>query len=240
MNCKGYYFAVAALFLVGLLNACADGGARLTRSDTTGDGGPGGISGVPVKGMQNESARTRFRSTGAIAGVNSVDCDSLEGRIDDGSIIIHGNTKTLSVLGMVVSVDATATTFDEGATYATLVEGEGIEIRGFYDNGVLNATRVESHADNDYDYELAGTMVHFDGFTVALKLRNGARTGSYAISKTARVDLLPYPFGRFVRIKLARFGEALQVIHIQSDDAHYSLRCASITGNETERLDNRV
>ncbi len=52
-------------------------------------------------------------------------------------------TKTFTVLGMKVMVDATTTVFDDGAAFDTLAEGDIIEVSGYFDGSQIVASRIE-------------------------------------------------------------------------------------------------
>jgi hypothetical protein len=147
--------------------------------------------------------------------------DDLEGPIDTGSVVVNGNTKTFTVLGLAVSVDANTTVFHDGATFADLVDGVEIEVSGFFDGNVLVASRVELQNDTNRDYEIKGILTQYDGATVTIELRNGSQAGPYAVSSNVILkDLLTDPVGQFVEIKMVDNGGTLEAVRIEGEDDH--------------------
>ncbi len=248
MNVNRHNLSIVVLLLAGFLTACGGGGGNgnSAAGDITSVGRIDGFGSVYVNGVEYDTTHAVYQVDDEVAyddsalavgmkvrveghvnadGVTgSADRiyydDDLEGPIDSGSVVDNGNSKTFTVLGLTVRVDANTTVFHDGATYADLVEGVEIEVSGFFDGNVLVASRVELQNDANHDYELKGTLVQFDGSSVTIELRNGVQAGAYAVSSTARIDLPADPIGRFVEIKLVSVGGALQVVRIEAEDDH--------------------
>lgn len=267
---QGHHFTIILLLVVGFLAACGGGGGGSSSSaggSITSVGRVDGFGSVYVNGIEYDTTHTSFRvddesgyDDSALAVgmkvrvVGSINADGvtgradsiyydddLEGPIDSGSLVESGNTKTFTVLGTEVSVDANTTVFHDGASYAGLVDGVEIEVSGFFDGSVLIASRVELQSDGNNDYEIKGNLTQFDGSTVTIELRNGAQSGPYAVSGSARIDLSADPIGSFVEIKLVDVGGTLEVVRIESEDAHlihdndhYVELRGIISGNETD------
>lgn len=268
---RGYFLTAALMLAVSLLSACGGGGGGSGGSSAgkniTSVGRVDGFGSVYVNGVEYDTTHTSFRvddeegyddsalavgmkvrvegrvnDDGVTGTADSIYYDDdLEGPIDGGSVVENGNTKTFTVLGTAVSVDAKTTVFHDGASFAGLVDGVEIEVSGFFDGNVLIASRIELQNDSRHDYEIKGTLTQFDGVTVTLELRNGAQAGPYAVGSSARIDLPADPIGLFVEVKLVDNGGILEAVRIDGDDDNLihehdqrvSLR-GVITGNETD------
>jgi hypothetical protein len=135
--------------------------------------------------------------------------DDLEGPIDSGSLVVSASTATFSILGMEVSADADDTVFDDGASFSGLVEGQEIEVSGFFNGTRLIASRIELQNDADDDYEVKGTISQYDGNTITLDLQNGGSAGPYDIHSNAEIDLPSDPLGTFAEVELVDTGSGL-------------------------------
>ncbi len=145
--------------------------------------------------------------------------DDVEGPIDAGSLnLIDAGTKTFSIFGLGVRVRASQTVFDDGASFDGLVEGQKLEVSGYFDGNEIIATRVERQSDLDDEFELKGTVTGYDGSTVMLSLQNGAVAGPYSVSPSAELDIPADPTGSFVEVKLIDQGGSLVAIRIETDD----------------------
>jgi len=244
---QGYFLTAALMLAVSLLGACGGGGGGGGSSAGDGITSVGRVDGfgsVYVNGVEYDTTHTYFRvddeegyddsalavgmkvrvegrvnGDGVTGTADSIYYDDdLEGPIDSGSVAENGNTKTFTILGTAVSVDANTTVFHDGASFAGLTDGVEIEVSGFFDGNVLIASRVELQNDSRHDYEIKGTLTQFDGVTITLELRNGAQAGPYAVGSDARIDLPGDPIGLFVEVKLVDTGGTLVAVRIDGDD----------------------
>jgi hypothetical protein len=167
---------------------------------------------VKVEGSVNDDGRTG-------TATRVLYDDDVEGPIDTGSLtVVDANTRTFTVLGLLISADATSTVYDDGAGFDTLAEGQKLEISGYFDGNQIVASRIEKQNDLDDEFELKGTVASYDGNSVTLMLQNGVSAGPYAVSGTAELDIPADPVGLFVEIKLSDQGGSLLVIKIETDD----------------------
>lgn len=167
---------------------------------------------VKVEGSVNDDGRTG-------TATRVFYDDDVEGPIDTGSLtVVDANTRTFTVLGLLISADATSTVYDDGAGFDTLAEGQKLEISGYFDGNQIVASRIEKQNDLDDEFELKGTVASYDGNSVTLMLQNGVSAGPYAVSGTAELDIPADPVGLFVEIKLSDQGGSLLVIKIETDD----------------------
>ncbi|MES9992163.1 MAG: DUF5666 domain-containing protein [Candidatus Thiodiazotropha sp.] len=167
---------------------------------------------VRIEGTVSEDGTT------GVADVITYD-DDLEGPIDSGSLVVNGDTATFTVLNMAVLAERNDTIFDDGASFTGLVEGQEIEVSGFFDGDQIVASRIELQSDSDSDYEVKGTVTSYDGIEIALVLQNGVVAGPYPISSSADLDIPADPVGLFVEVKLDNSGGSPEVIRIESEDS---------------------
>ena len=159
----------------------------------------------------------RVNSDGRTGTADSVYYDDdLEGPISN--LVVSGSTATFDIFGMDVSVDENDTVFDDGASFLGLVDGQEVEVSGFFDGSQLVASRIELQSDSDDDYEIKGTITQYDGFTITLDLQNGNSAGPYNIDGSAEIDLPASPVGSFAEVKLVDTGSGLEVTRIESED----------------------
>jgi hypothetical protein len=152
--------------------------------------------------------------------------DDVEGPIDTGSLVpVDATTKTFTVLGLDVMVDANTTVFDD-VTFDTLAEGDVVEVSGTFDGDYIVATRIEKQSDTDQDYELKGTVVNYDGSSISLTLLNGMAAGPYDASGASVEGTVSS--GVFVEVKLRDDGAGLSATAIEVDDAD------SLVGDEED------
>jgi hypothetical protein len=143
--------------------------------------------------------------------------DDVEGPIANLTSV-DATTKTFSVLGLDIRVDANTTVFDD-VTFDTLAEGDEVEVSGSYDGVYIVASRIEKQTDTDQDYELKGTVDSYDGSSISLTLVNGMAAGPYDASG-ASSEIAAGASGVFVEIKLRDDGAGnLSVTEIEADDA---------------------
>ncbi|MEN8713111.1 MAG: DUF5666 domain-containing protein [Arenicellales bacterium] len=167
---------------------------------------------VKVEGSVNDDGRTGTAN-------RVLYDDDVEGPIDTGSLtIVDANTRTFTVLGLLISAHATSTVYDDGASFDGLAEGQILEISGYFDGNQIVASRIEKQSDLDDEFELKGNVANYDGSSVTLTLQNGVSAGPYSVSGTAELDIPADPVGLFVEIKLIDQGGSLLVIKIETDD----------------------
>lgn len=263
-------YRVTLILSVGFLSACGGGGGDSStgNDNVTSVGRIDGFGSVYVNGIEYDTSNTTYRiddedgfddsdlavgmkvriegyvnSDNRTGVANSIYYDDdIEGPIDSGSLVENGNTKTFTVLGLSVSVDANTTVFHDGASFAGLLEGVEIEVSGFFDGNVLIASRIELQRDSKHDYEIKGTLTQYDATTLTLQLRDGAEAGPYAVSDSVILKDLPSdPIGSYVEIKLVNNGGTMEVIRIEGEDDHlvhdhdyYVTLRGILTGNGTE------
>lgn len=263
-------YRVTLILVIGFLTACGGGGGSSSAGNdsVTSVGRIDGFGSVYVNGIEYDTTNSTYQiddedgyddsdlavgmkvriegyvnSDNRTGVANSIYYDDdIEGPIDSGSLVESGDTKTFTVLGLSVSVDANATVFHDGASFAGLVEGVEIEVSGFFDGNVLVASRIELQRDSQRDYEIKGTLTQYDGMTLTLQLRDGAEAGPYAVSDSVRIEDLPSdPVGSYVEIKLVNNGGTMEVIRIEGEDDHlvhdhdyYVTLRGILTGNGTE------
>ncbi|MEW8506020.1 MAG: DUF5666 domain-containing protein [Candidatus Thiodiazotropha sp.] len=167
---------------------------------------------VRIEGTVSEDGTT------GVANVITYD-DDLEGPIDSGSLVVSGDTATFTILNMAVLVERNDTLFDDGASFDGLVEGQEIEVSGFFDGNQIVASRIELQSDSDNDYEIKGTVTSYDGSEIALVLQNGVVAGPYPVSPSADLDIPADPVGLFVELKLDNSGGTPEVVRIESEDS---------------------
>jgi hypothetical protein len=267
---RSYCYRVALILSVVILSACGGGGGDNSAGsdNVTSVGRIDGFGSVYVNGIEYDTTNTTYRvddetayddsdlavgmkvriegyvnSDNRTGVANSIYYDDdIEGPIDSGSLVDDGSTKTFTVLGLNVSVDAATTVFHDGASYAGLVEGVEIEVSGFFDGDVLIASRVELQRDSRNDYEIKGVLTQYDGTTLTLQLRNGVELGPYAVSSSVNTNDLPSdPVGSYVEIKLENNAGTLEVVRIEGEEEHlvqdhdYNVSLRGILeGNATE------
>ena len=167
---------------------------------------------VKVEGSVNDDGRTGTAN-------RVLYDDDVEGPIDTGSLtIVDANTRTFTVLGLLISAHATSTVYDDGASFDGLAEGQILEISGYFDGNQIVASRIEKQSDLDDEFELKGTVANYDGSSVTLTLQNGVSAGPYSVSGTAELDIPAGPVGLFVETKLIDQGGSLLVIKLETDD----------------------
>ena len=167
---------------------------------------------VKVEGSVNDDGRTGTAN-------RVLYDDDVEGPIDTGSLtIVDADTRTFTVLGLLISAHATRTVYDDGASFDGLAEGQILEISGYFDGNQIVASRIEKQSDLDDEFELKGNVANYDGSSVTLTLQNGVSAGPYSVSGTAELDIPADPVGLFVEIKLVDQGGSLLVIKIETDD----------------------
>lgn len=145
--------------------------------------------------------------------------DDVEGPIDAASLDrVDADTVTFSIFGLPVRAHAKRTVYDDGASFATLAEGQVIEVSGYFDGNDIIASRIEDKTNMDDLFELKGTVTAYDSDSLTLSLLNGNEAGPFDIDPGALLEIPPDPIDQFVELKLAGQGSNLVVVEIESDD----------------------
>ena len=248
MKFKYLFTCMGIALAAGGLTACGGGGGGTTGTTASNISSVGTISGfgsIYVNGIKYETGGATYRvddedafddsslavgmkvkvegsvnDDGRTGTANRVLYDDdVEGPIDTGSLtIVDANTRTFTVLGLLISAHATSTVYDDGASFDGLAEGQILEISGYFDGNQIVASRIEKQSDLDDEFELKGNVANYDGSSVTLTLQNGVSAGPYSVSGTAELDIPADPVGLFVEIKLIDQGGSLLVIKIETDD----------------------
>ena len=248
MKFKYLFTCMGIALAAGGLTACGGGGGGTTGTTASNISSVGTISGfgsIYVNGIKYETGGATYRvddedafddsslavgmkvkvegsvnDDGRTGTANRVLYDDdVEGPIDTGSLtIVDANTRTFTVLGLLISAHATSTVYDDGASFDSLAEGQILEISGYFDGNQIVASRIEKQSDLDDEFELKGTVANYDGSSVTLTLQNGVSAGPYSVSGTAELDIPADPVGLFVETKLIDQGGSLLVIKIETDD----------------------
>ena len=248
MKFKYLFTCMGIALAAGGLTACGGGGGGTTGTTASSISSVGTISGfgsIYVNGIKYETGGATYRvddedafddsslavgmkvkvegsvnDDGRTGTANRVLYDDdVEGPIDTGSLtIVDANTRTFTVLGLLISAHATSTVYDDGASFDGLAEGQILEISGYFDGNQIVASRIEKQSDLDDEFELKGNVANYDGSSVTLTLQNGVSAGPYSVSGTAELDIPADPVGLFVEIKLIDQGGSLLVIKIETDD----------------------
>jgi cytoskeletal protein CcmA (bactofilin family) len=237
----------ASSLLITLLGGCGGGGgdAGVTGEEFITVGRIDGFGSVYVNGIRFDTSHTRYQVDGeqgyddaslavgmkvrvegrvnedgvtGVADIITYD-DDLEGPIDSGSLVKDGDVVKFTILRMAVLVKAASTVFDDGASFDGLVEGQEIEISGFFDGNQIVASRVELQHDSEKDYEIKGTVTSYDSSEITLVLQNGVIAGPYPIAESVDLDIPSDPLGLFVELKLDSSGARSQVVGIERDDS---------------------
>jgi len=221
------------------------GGDTVTGTESTTVGTITGFGSIYVNGIEFETGGSRYRvddedafddsalavgmkvkitgtihSDGRTGTASSVYYDDdIEGPIDAGSLVdVDADTRRFTILGVTVTASAVTTVYDDGATFASLAEGQKLEVSGYFDGTTLLASRIELQDDLDNEYEIKGTVSSYDGSSVSLTLQNGATAGPYPLAAGVVLDIPADPTGMFVELRLVDDGSGLSVIRIEADD----------------------
>jgi hypothetical protein len=191
MNQKTLYRSIAIVLAAGSLAACGGGGggdtSNTTALSTTTVGTLTGFGSIYVNGTRFDTSRAVYRVDGSdafddsalgvgmkvkVKGTKSPDGttgtadsvyydDDLDGPIENLTEI-DTDTRSFTVFGQVVIVDAKRTVFDD-VRFDTLANGQVVEISGYYEGVELIATRVELEDDDDDDHEVKGVIENYTG-----------------------------------------------------------------------------
>lgn len=246
MNPKYLVTCMSLALITGGLSACGGDGDDHTSSNISSVGTITGFGSIYVNGIEFETTHSSYRvddeagfddsslavgmkvkvvgtvnSDGVTGNANEVHYDDdVEGPIDSGSLNLDttSGTATFSILGLDIKATANNTVYDDGASFTALVEGQKLEISGYFDGQQIIATRIEKQNDLDTEFELKGSVTAYTGTSITLELQNGVVAGPYAISNSALLEIPADPVGDFVEIKLLDQSGSLLVTKIESDD----------------------
>jgi hypothetical protein len=184
---------------------------------------------VKVQGSVNADGRT-----GSASSI-SYD-DEVEGLVEDlTSYMDQPSIKTFTVMRTMVQVDKNSTNFDgeddADFSFATIMNGDNVEVSGEYDGDILIASYVELQDFADDDFEAKGTVSEFDfekhfllvlknGNTLDVTLADGAEIPSVGIADDQYVEVegtIPGPPGTPDSI-LATKVELEDEDHFDDDD----------------------
>ncbi len=104
--------------------------------------------------------------------------DELEGPVENTALDPSDATiKNFTVFGVQVTADENLTVFraedDRSFGFATLGDGDHVEVSGYYVDGALLASYIKKEDANDDEFEAKGTVSGFDGSGFALVLADG-------------------------------------------------------------------
>lgn len=246
MKTKYLITCMSLALITGGLSACGGGNNSSTSNDISSVGTITGFGSIYVNGIEFETHNSSYRvddETGfddsslaigmkvkVVGSVNSDGVtgtasqvyydDDIEGPIDTGSLLLDlvSGTASFTILGLDIKATANNTVYDDGASFSGLMEGQKLEISGYFDGNQIVASRIEKQNDLDTEFELKGTVTAYDGNNVTLRLQNDAVAGPYSIVGSAILDIPTDPVGEFVEIKLIDQGGNLLVTKIESDD----------------------
>ncbi|HEY9050777.1 MAG TPA: DUF5666 domain-containing protein, partial [Gammaproteobacteria bacterium] len=181
---------IGTAFLAGVIAACSDGGSGFAGIGGSGYIATGSVTGfgsVFVNGVEFETSSATFEVENNVNAtqadlrigmvvqvegtINTDDItgtatriyygDELEGPITDLTLNSDGTAKTFKVLGVSVVAKKSVTVFED-VTFDTLVDGQVIEISGFYDDsGTIQATFIERKTTPSGISEIKGVVTDF-------------------------------------------------------------------------------
>ncbi len=246
MKTKYLITCMSLALITGGLSACGSGGSTSTSDQISSVGTITGFGSIYVNGIEFETTHASYRvddedafddsslavgmkvkvvgsvnSDGVTGMANQVYYDyDIEGPIDTASLNLDtvSGIATFTILGLDIKASANSTVYDNGASFSGLIEGQKLEISGYFDGSQIIASRIEKQNYLDSEFELKGTVTAYDGSTVTLSLQNSALAGPYTISGSAILEIPADPVGEFVEIKLIDQSGSLLVTKIESDD----------------------
>lgn len=243
-----YLKRAGLVLLTGLLVACGGGGGGggvATSSGITASGTITGFGSIFVNGIEFETGSSSITVddnpglesdlqlgmvvtvTGTVSddgrtgtATTVVFDDEVQGQISSVPSDPTGDGLQLqfTVLGVTVIADSTSTVFDDGVSFATLAQGDFVEVSGLVgQGGVLNATRIEGKGvftPGVSEVELKGVAGNIVGTTFAL--------GGFTV-ETAGADLSGVPGGVVtdnmeVEVKGTLNGTTIAAMRVKEDD----------------------
>ena len=270
MKFRNYSLHCLLATTLTLLTACGGGGGTIAGIGGTGITASGTITGfgsIFVNGVEYETGSANIVVDDTIVGEGDLQLGmvvTVTGTLDAGGTTgtatmvsfddyVQGPVETVpvdptgdgqqlefGVLGVTVLADMTATVFDNGVTFATLVQGDYIEVSGFADAaGVLHATRIEgkgAFTAGLSEVELKGVAANVMGNTFDI--------GSIDVN-TAGADLSGVPggvvmAGMQVEVEGTLTGTTISASEVKENDdlPDGDLDKASIEGIVSDFVDN--
>jgi Domain of unknown function (DUF5666) len=158
---------------------------------------------------------------GLVGTANHIEFDDeVQGPITAITLGADDTTKTLTVFGVSVFVDQTATTFDD-VTYGTLALNDVIEVSGFFDSAtLLRATRIEKKEDfvaGVSEIEVKGVVA---GLTDELFML-GALTIDYSTADLSNVSGGGLAVGMNVEVKGTLSGTHVSATDIETEEGPF-------------------
>ena len=154
--------------------------------------------------------------------------DDVQGPVQ-GPIVVVDQTKTFTVMGVKVSVNKIGTVF-ENTDYASLLEGDLVELSGFFDAaGMLRASRLEKKAGNEV--EVKGVVNSFGpgGSEFRLDVNYGAV--QYVVDYSGVVLPLLLAQGDLVEVKGTLAGITITASNVEREEQGFDdVDKASIEG----------
>lgn len=131
--------------------------------------------------------------------------DELEGPVENLAVDpTDDSLKNFTVFGVQVVANESTTVFrsdgDGNFSFATLADGDNVEISGFYDGDMLLATYIEKEDANDDDVEVKGTVADFDGSGFGLILADGSAL-QVTLADGAEIPGAGIQDGQFVEVE---------------------------------------
>jgi hypothetical protein len=236
--------AISVALLSGGLAACGGSSDTASNGSITTVGTVTGFGSVYVNGVKYETDSSSYRvddddafddsalaigmkvkvkgtvnADGVTGTATSIEYDDdLEGPVAALNEDVALGTKTFEVFGIPVKATDGETIFDDGMTYADLVDGKIIEVSGYYDGTQLVATYIEPQDDLDDEFEVKGTvsgLVAGDTFDLTAYGTTIAVDISGAVTPAGLAD------GVFVEVKGTWDGSTFTALEVEIDDEDY-------------------
>jgi hypothetical protein len=145
-------------------------------------------------------------SDGRSGRADSIDYDDeLEGPVENTALDPSDATiKNFTVFGVQVTADENRTVFraedDRNFGFATLGDGDHVEVSGYYVDGALLASYIKKEDANDDEFEAKGTVSGFDGSGFALVLADGSQL-NVTLAPGAEIPSQGVQDGQYVEVE---------------------------------------
>lgn len=132
--------------------------------------------------------------------------DDIEGIVENlATDADDESVKTFTIMGVTIRANESSTNFDgeddPDFSFATIMNGDNVEVSGAYDGDVLVASYIEKQDAADDDFEAKGTVTGYDGSTqFVLELKNGA-TLNVTIAPGAEIPAGGVADGQYVEVE---------------------------------------